>query len=615
MAVFILILIASPLAASTDYTVLLDLDNNAATGCTVTTAAGSFAGAEQRLITTVSNVSPLTVTSVVRQVCVAGPSTWGPSIAVNSPFAAPWAVGEHQGTGGLDVVDTYFPLGGVPHGFYRLGFTTSAGAGDALITANGASNGAAMLISNFSIGEIPTLGTWILLALAVTLVVLALVAIKAPHALAALVIVVLVITVGAGVAWASLVPDGNPSSWSGIAPLGIRTPLPAVGSAKIAAVFGTIENDTLFLRVDADVPRSPSVTTQPVDSTVAAGGIATFTAIAAGSPSPTVQWQVSTDGGVTFNDIPSATSTTLSFTAAASDDLHKYRAVFTNLAGTVTSDPATLSVAALSTITAQPNNNSLTAGGTATFTSTATSNVAPTIQWQVSTDGTTWNDVPGATSTTLSFVTALTDDLKQYRAVFTNAAGSVPSNTAYLFVATTIPTASLPRVDDFSVTDGGHLPLSHGWITQSGDFAVPGGALGTATAAATPQLNLATLNVVVLNSDQTVNVGALADGQFAALVACYSGPGLTNMYYAGVRRTGSTYTAEVWKNVGGVDTLMGSQTTSAPTNIEFQVNNGSLKLLVNGAPAVQLIDGSPLSGGLIGFLATQGVVFQKNYSA
>lgn len=701
LAVVVVLLTASSLAASTDYTVLLDLDNNAATGCTVATTAGSFAGAEQRLITTVSNTSPLMVISVVRQVCVAGPSTWGPSIPVTSPYAAPWPVGEHQGTGGLDVIETYFPLAGVPNGFYRLGVTSSAGAGDALIT----SNGGAMIVSNLSIGQVPALGTWALMALAIALIVVAFVAIRAPHALSAFLVVALLVTAGAGVAWASLVPDGNPSGWSGIAPLGIRTPLPTVGSSNIAAVFGTVATDTLLLRIDADVPRSPSVTTQPVDFTATAGSTATFASAASGSPSPTVQWQVSgdggasfsdipgatnatltftataadhlkqyhaiftniagsatssaatltvvtlpvvnqqpsdatvaagtnasftstatstvaptvqwqvsTDGGVSFNDIPGATGTTLTFTASAADHLSKYRAVFTNAAGSVTSDPATLSVATLPTVSTQPNNNSLATGGTATFTAAATSTVAPAIRWQVSTDGVTWTDVPGATSTTLSFVTALSDDLARYHAVFTNAAGSVTSNTAYLFVATTIGTPTLPHIDDFSVTDGGHLSLSAGWITRSGDFAVPGGAVGTATAAATPQLNFATLNIgSVLNSDQSVNVGALSDGQFVAFVARYSG---SDMYYAGVRRTGSSYTAEVWKKSGGADTLMGSQTVaSAPTDIEFQVNNASLKLLVNGAPLVQLIDNNPLGSGAIGFLATPGVVLLKNYTA
>jgi hypothetical protein len=53
---------------------------------------------------------------------------------------------------------------------------------------------------------------------------------------------------------------------------------------------------------------------------------------------------VSTDGGVTFTDIAGATSTTLSFTAVASQRGYRYRAVFTNSLGTATTTAATLTV-------------------------------------------------------------------------------------------------------------------------------------------------------------------------------------------------------------------------------------------------------------------------------
>src|SRR4029078_12308405 len=86
---------AAPAIANTDYTVLLDLDNNSGTGCTAATAAGAFAGGDQRLLTTVTTTPPLTVVSVVREICVAGPSTWGAPITVNSPYATPWLVVEH----------------------------------------------------------------------------------------------------------------------------------------------------------------------------------------------------------------------------------------------------------------------------------------------------------------------------------------------------------------------------------------------------------------------------------------------------------------------------------------------------------------------------------------
>ena len=85
----------------------------------------------------------------------------------------------------------------------------------------------------------------------------------------------------------------------------------------------------------------PVVTTQPVSSTVAAGTTASFSAAASGSPAPTVQWQVSSDG-TNWSDINGAAATTYSFTTSAGDTGKQYRAVFTNLAGTVNSAAATL---------------------------------------------------------------------------------------------------------------------------------------------------------------------------------------------------------------------------------------------------------------------------------
>jgi Immunoglobulin I-set domain len=100
--------------------------------------------------------------------------------------------------------------------------------------------------------------------------------------------------------------------------------------------------------VNGNGPVAPYITTQPVNQTVTAGQTATFMVAAAGSPAPTVQWQVSTDSGVTFNNLSGATSTTLSFTTAISQNGNKYRAMFTNTAGSVNSSAATLTVNASS---------------------------------------------------------------------------------------------------------------------------------------------------------------------------------------------------------------------------------------------------------------------------
>ena len=47
----------------------------------------------------------------------------------------------------------------------------------------------------------------------------------------------------------------------------------------------------------------PVVTTDPLAQTVLVGHNATFVAAATGFPTPTVQWQVSTDGGQAFANI------------------------------------------------------------------------------------------------------------------------------------------------------------------------------------------------------------------------------------------------------------------------------------------------------------------------
>jgi hypothetical protein len=89
------------------------------------------------------------------------------------------------------------------------------------------------------------------------------------------------------------------------------------------------------------------VTQNPTSITVSAGEPASFTASATGSPTIRVQWQVSSDGGVTFSNITgnaSAPSTTLIFYTQVSENGYKYRAVFTNSAGTATSSAATLTV-------------------------------------------------------------------------------------------------------------------------------------------------------------------------------------------------------------------------------------------------------------------------------
>lgn len=198
-------------------------------------------------------------------------------------------------------------------------------------------------------------------------------------------------------------------------------------------VVATLDNGSSTAALT--VNRAPAVTTNPSNQTVNAGQTATFTAAANGFPSPTVQWQVSTNGGSTFSNIAGATSTTLTFAAASSQDGNQYRAVFTNSVSSATTTAATLTVNTAPAVTTNPSNQTVNAGQTATFTAAATGKPTPTVQWQVSTNGgSTFANVSGATSATLSFTATAGQDGSQYRAVFTNSVGSATSTAATLTV-------------------------------------------------------------------------------------------------------------------------------------------------------------------------------------
>jgi Immunoglobulin domain/Immunoglobulin I-set domain len=200
--------------------------------------------------------------------------------------------------------------------------------------------------------------------------------------------------------------------------------------------------------------RAPVVTVNPTNQTVNAGQTATFSAAASGTPTPTVQWQQSTDGGATFSNISGATSTTYSFTPTVAQSGYQYHAVFTNTVSTATTTAATLIVnpaAVAPVITLNPTSQTVNAGQTATFTAAASGTPTPTVQWQQSTgSGAPFTDIPGATSTSYTFTTTASQNGYQYRAVLKNTVNSATTTAATLTVnpalATTTTCAKTSKV-------------------------------------------------------------------------------------------------------------------------------------------------------------------------
>src|SRR5439155_24923931 len=105
----------------------------------------------------------------------------------------------------------------------------------------------------------------------------------------------------------------------------------------------------------------------------------------------------------------------------------------------------------------------------------ATSSPATTVQWQVSSGG-PFANIPGATSTTLTFPTSAADNGKQYQAVFTNICGSSTTSAATLTVTgapavTTHPVnqkVSAPASATFTAAASGNPAPTVQWLGSKG---------------------------------------------------------------------------------------------------------------------------------------------------
>jgi hypothetical protein len=192
-----------------------------------------------------------------------------------------------------------------------------------------------------------------------------------------------------------------------------------------------------------NVCSSPQFTLQPVDQlNICNNGNVVFNATIFGQAPINLQWQESTDGGSTWNDLSNAgiysgvNTNTLTLTGVTSSlNNNQYRLLADNVCGSNTSDEVELTITPLPQITAySPLTfiNSICSGNTS-FSVTATG-VGLTYQWQESVDGgSSWNDVSnvapysGATTSTLQFSNIPPPNLNgnKYRLIITDACGEV----------------------------------------------------------------------------------------------------------------------------------------------------------------------------------------------
>ena len=151
-------------------------------------------------------------------------------------------------------------------------------------------------------------------------------------------------------------------------------------------------NINLFAIWDVAATVAPTITTHPTNQPVFAGSNATFGPVAAtGTPTPTFQWQVSTDNGATWSNVSGATGATFTLTnVAIAQNGNQYRVVATNSAGSVNSNPATLTVSpapvTITGVTISPAGTiNIAQGGTQPFTATVAGTGAfdNTVSWEL----------------------------------------------------------------------------------------------------------------------------------------------------------------------------------------------------------------------------------------
>jgi hypothetical protein len=238
--------------------------------------------------------------------------------------------------------------------------------------------------------------------------------------------------------------------------------------------------------VPSSDPLAPTISTQPVNTTVTAGQTATFSVAATGTPAPTYQWY---KNGTLINGATNTSYTTPATTP--NDNGALFTVVVTSGTSTSTSNSVTLTVnAAPPSISTQPQSQSVTAGQTATFTVVASGTAPLSYQWKK--NGTTLSGATSSSYTTPATTTA--DNGASFTVTISNTAGNVTSQAAILTVAaaavapsiTTQPqsqSVTAGQTATFTVVASGTAPLSYQW--KKGGTAINGATSASYTTPAT----------------------------------------------------------------------------------------------------------------------------------
>ena len=183
-----------------------------------------------------------------------------------------------------------------------------------------------------------------------------------------------------------------------------------------------LNNTTISVGALLTVQTSSSIVSSPASRAACElGSTSFFVGVLAGSPAPTVQWQLNGVNLVNGFGISGANTTTLTLTNLSPTDAGNYRAVVTSLCGSVTSGFAVLTINRQVIITLQPIDQTVCQFANVTFSTAATGFAPITFQWFK--DGISLVNgagVSGATTAILSLTSVSRTDSGVYFCRLTN---------------------------------------------------------------------------------------------------------------------------------------------------------------------------------------------------
>jgi streptogramin lyase len=438
-----------------------------------------------------------------------------------------------------------------------------------------------------------------------------------------------------------------------------ETTLPTADAAPIAMVAGTA-GTLWFTEANANqigqVVDSPTIIFDPVSHSAVAGQSTTFSATAIGFPTPTVRWEVSTNGGATFSALSNGgvysgvTTGTLGITGATSAmDGYRYEAVFTNGVGanpTVTTTAARLTVQSVLSILPTPPQGTAGVHYTQTLSvlgSTSAFNVFSVSNFVAGGSGLTLGEItPNPVNGTITINgTPTAAGTASFTVNVANVGGdhltktlNITINPPLRIVTTSLPAATAGSKYSQAITvTGGMLPYTHLAVTNfsAGGTGLAAAAFsvqsvsgvvrinGTPTAGGTVSFTVsvtdsagavATRNFTITVTQSHLSVGSLSTTQWTVGVPGFTGIGIISGGTGPLHITSASglppgLSAAISGNTVRI-TGKPSSTGSYHARITIHDANGAsvvkvFAIAINAAPAIGGLSPTQWTIGMAGF--------------